>query len=262
MCQLNGFFCAVLSEEMLQFFIKNNLLENITSLLQDFLIFKQVLVYKSGDLCSTISTKNQFISSCIIFALICAKTNQLDLIRGTAYKILLEGKSDISHALISTHIFASICGERLFGDNEERLLQNALCWVVYRIEQGGTQDLGFAPCQQCPFKIEAAGAEGFVDFLLDELETCSLLKNQEPHFMCGEHCSTYMAERNNLCYFTEIVSLLELVGSYMVRTSFALLNFRKNGNVLSLCGDYEELLLSFDHIFMCNHTVAVHLSFQ
>lgn len=247
---------------MLQFFIKNNLLENITSLLQDFLIFKQVLVYKSGDLCSTISTKNQFISSCIIFALICAKTNQLDLIRGTAYKILLEGKSDISHALISTHIFASICGERLFGDNEERLLQNALCWVVYRIEQGGTQDLGFAPCQQCPFKMEAAGAEGFVDFLLDELEACSLLKNQEPHFMCGEHCSTYMAERNNLCYFAEIVSLLELVGSYMVRTSFALLNFRKNGNVLSLCGNYEELLLSFDHLFMCNHTVAVHLLFQ
>jgi hypothetical protein len=215
------FFFAVLSEEILQSFIENNLLGSITSLLEDFLIFKQVLVYKNGDLCYSMSTTSQFISSCILFALICSKTDQLDLIRGTAYKILLEGKSDISCALISTHILATICGERFFGNKEEKLLQNALCWVVYRIEKGCTNDLGLAPCQQCPFKMDAAGARGFVDSLLDELEACSLLKNQESHFVRGQHCSTSIRGRNGLCYFTEIVSLLELVGSHMVRFNFA-----------------------------------------
>lgn len=223
---------------MLHFFIENNLLENIISLLEDFLIFKRVLVYKNGDLCSTISTTRQFISSCIMFALICTKTNQLDLIRGTAYKILLEGKSDISRALICIHIFASVCGERFFGNNEDRLIQNALCWVVYRIEKGCSKDLGFTPCQHCPFKMEAAGAEGFVDSLLDELEACSVLKNQEPHFVCGEHCSTRIAERNGLCYFTEIVSLLELVGSYMVRSSFPFSVFGKVEISLLVAGGF------------------------
>jgi hypothetical protein len=228
---------------MLHSFTENNLLGSITSLLEDFLIFKRVLVFKNGDLCSTMSTTSQFISSCIMFALICTKTNQLDLIRGAAYKILLKGKSDISRALISTHIIATICGKRLFGNKEERLLQNVLCSVVCHIEKGCTKDLGLAPCQQCPFKMDAAGAEGFVDSLLDELEACSLLKNQESHFVCGQHCSTFVAGRNGLCYFTEIISLLELVGSHMVCFYFADSVLGKMGYTIFM-GNYIIVIFS------------------
>ncbi|KAJ4792410.1 maternal effect embryo arrest 22 [Rhynchospora pubera] len=248
--------CSVLllSEEMIQLFIEDRHLEIIASLLQDFLICKQVLVYKNGDLCSTVSSRFQFISGCIIFALICDKTNQLDLIRGTAYRVLLDCKSDISYALISTHIFANICGERLFGTKKERLLQNAICWVVHCIEKAGAKDLGFAPCQQCPCKMEADGTEAFVDLLLDELEACSLLKHQEPHFGCGEHCSTCTAERNALCYFTEIVSLLELVGSYMAWECAYNKLVCRLFKILELCGHEElsaSILVLIGHLPRC-----------
>jgi hypothetical protein len=121
---------------MLHSFTENNLLGSITSLLEDFLIFKRVLVFKNGDLCSTMSTTSQFISSCIMFALICTKTNQLDLIRGAAYKILLKGKSDISRALISTHIIATICGKRLLAIRKRdsfRMCYARLCATLRRV---------------------------------------------------------------------------------------------------------------------------------
>ncbi|KAJ3696150.1 hypothetical protein LUZ60_001527 [Juncus effusus] len=207
---------AVISEEVLKLLSESKILQNIISLMEDFINYKKVLVYKNGEFCAETPTKDQFISNCILYASISLKINRLDIILSFAYKTLLEGKTDISQTLLLVHIIIYTCGERLFCTNQERFLSRALRFVVLKLEKNGTgEKLGFGPCEKCPFEMDEKSFEGFVGSLLDEVEMCCLMRNPNPNSVCGESCSVYKAERDGLCYLMEIISLVELVAIYM-----------------------------------------------
>jgi hypothetical protein len=100
-------------------------------------------------------------------------------------------------------------------------------------------------CKHCPFNVDTVSVDGFISSLLDELDLCSLLWNNQANSnetiarcstrlgsnglesTCIEPCGIFkhgkLAEdsRNypgmiDLCYFTELISLLKLFGIYMV----------------------------------------------
>jgi len=100
-------------------------------------------------------------------------------------------------------------------------------------------------CAHCLFSVDTVSIDGFISSLLDELDLCSLQWNNHAcsnetitrcssHLgssgldtRCSETCNIFkqgkLSEDThnypvaiNLCYFTELISLLELFGIYMV----------------------------------------------
>ena len=103
-------------------------------------------------------------------------------------------------------------------------------------------------CAHCLFNVDTVSIDGFISSLLDELDLCSLQWNNHAcsnetitrcssHLgssgldtRCSETCNIFkqgkLSEDThnypaaiNLCYFTELISLLELFGIYMVWSS-------------------------------------------
>lgn len=118
----------------------------------------------------------------------------------------------------------------------------SLCLVSSYIQSN--RPTAFPSCAHCMFDVDTVSVDGFISSLLDELDLCSLLWNNRVNsneiiarrnshlgssgleINCGENCNiskqAKLAEDSHnypvgrdLCYFAEIISLLELFGSYM-----------------------------------------------
>ncbi|KAL6616124.1 hypothetical protein ACP70R_038394 [Stipagrostis hirtigluma subsp. patula] len=254
--------------------LKRDQLDVLVSLIEDFLVNKEVVVWeKTGQKISDavkynnlddegeqLSTKpatiDQFISACIMLASICLEVERTDVLLEVSYKVLLMGKSNLSWTLLALHVFGSICGDKFLFPNSCNFLMTAIRLVVLLLE---SKDPSLCPvssyiqtnkpadlpsCTNCLFDVDTVSIDAFISSLLDELNFCSLLWNNRAgsnetiarcssrlgssglEANCGEICSIFkqgkLAQDSlsypagfDLCYFTELISLLELFGVYM-----------------------------------------------
>jgi hypothetical protein len=253
-------------------FLKSSQLDVFVSLIEDFLMNKEVVIcdkmgVTNSDVskCShpddiQVSTKpatiDQFISACILLASICAKVERVDIVLEVSYRVLQMGKANLSWTMSALHVFGSVCGDKLLLVKSCNLLMttirllvlllestdNSLCLVSSHIQS--IRPTAFPSCTHCLFDVDAVSIDVFISSLLDELDLCALsginhvksneaitkhsyhLGSSELQIDCGEPCNIYKQAkiseginrpaRRDLCYYTEIISLLELFGSYMV----------------------------------------------
>uniref|UniRef100_A0A0D9V670 Maternal effect embryo arrest 22 n=1 Tax=Leersia perrieri TaxID=77586 RepID=A0A0D9V670_9ORYZ len=200
------------------------------------------------------ATIDQFISACALLALICVKVERMDIVLEVSYKVLLMGKSNLSWTLLAIHVIGSMCGDKfLFSKSCNFLMttiqlivllletnDNSLCLVSSYVQSN--RPTVFPTCAHCLFDVDTISIDGFISSLLDELNLCSQQWNNHSNsnkiiarcnpqletsgleVNCGELCyiskqaklseDIYAAGRD-LCYFAEIISLLELFGNYM-----------------------------------------------
>uniref|UniRef100_J3L4G5 Maternal effect embryo arrest 22 n=1 Tax=Oryza brachyantha TaxID=4533 RepID=J3L4G5_ORYBR len=256
-------------------FLKNNQLDFHVSLIEDFLVKREIVVCdKMGHAIPAVNkysplddetgiqvstkpaTVDQFISGCALLASICVKMETMDIVLEVSYKVLLMGKSNVSWTLLALHVIGSLCGDKFLSSNSCNFLMttirlvvllleatdNSLCLLSSYIQSNGRT--GFPTCAHCLFDVDTVSIDEFISSLLDELDFCSqqwnsystsnkIIARSNPHLEssgldinCGEPC--YISKQVNLtedshlctggkdlCYFAEIVSLLELFGSYM-----------------------------------------------
>ena len=202
---------------------------------------------------------DQFIAACILLASICVEMERVDVVLEVSYKVLQMGKTNLLWTLLALHVFGSICGDKFLFPKSSNFLATAIRLVVLLLESKDTslclmssyiqsnKPTTLPSCAHCLFDVDTVSIDGFISSLLDELGICSLLWNNhaysnetirrsshsgsyELEMNCGELCSIFkqgkLAEDSdngpagiNLCYFTELISLLELFGIYMVCAS-------------------------------------------
>ncbi|KAM0825975.1 hypothetical protein ACQ4PT_069186 [Festuca glaucescens] len=255
-------------------FLKSSQLDVLVSLIEDFLMNKEVVVCdKMGvmnsdgskychlddeigmQLSTKPATRDQFISACILLASICAKVERVDIVLEVSYRVLQMGKANLSWTMSALHVFGSVCGNKLLLVKSCNLLMTTIRLVVLLLESTDTslclvsshiqsnRPTAFPSCTHCLFDVDTVSIDVFISSLLDELDLCALsginhvksveaitkhsshLGPSELQIDCGEPCNIYkqakVAEginypaRRDLCYYTEIISLLELFGSYM-----------------------------------------------
>lgn len=201
------------------------------------------------------ATIDQLISACILLSSICAEVDRVDIILEVSYKIVHMGKCNLSWTLLALHVFNSVCGEKYLFPKSDSFLVTAIRLVVLLLESKDAspclvssyiqENMPTLPsCEHCPFNVVTISIDGFISSLLDELDLCSLLWNNRANsnetisrcsirlgssgldINCFEPCGILkqgkLAEdsqncpgRIDLCYFTELISLLELFGIYM-----------------------------------------------
>ncbi|VAH80195.1 unnamed protein product [Triticum turgidum subsp. durum] len=254
--------------------LKSNHLDVLVSLIEDFLVNKEVMVCDKMGVRNSVAIKychlddetgiqvstkpatvNQFISACILLASICVKVERLDVVLEVSYRVLQMGKLNLSWTMLALHVFGSVCGDKLRFLKSCNLLMTTVRLVVLLLESTDTSSClvssyiqsnrptAFPSCTHCVFDVDTVSIDVFISSLLDELDLCALSWNNHANsneaitrhsshsgssgleINCGESCNiskqanftedtNYPAERD-LCYFTEIISLLELFGNYM-----------------------------------------------
>uniref|UniRef100_A0A0A8Z7R2 Uncharacterized protein n=1 Tax=Arundo donax TaxID=35708 RepID=A0A0A8Z7R2_ARUDO len=255
-------------------FLKRDQLDTLVSLIEDFLVNKEVVVCKKmgqkvsdgkyhnldGESGLQLSTKpatiDQFISACILLASICVEVDRVDVVLEVSYEVLQIGKSNLYWTLLALHVFGSVCGDKLLLPKSCNFVMRAICLVVLLLESKDTsiclvssyiqrnRPTTLPSCAHCLFDVDMVSIDDFISSLLDELDLCSRLWNNPENsketigrcsshlgssgleINCGEACTIFkqgkLAEDNHnypagidLCYFTELISLLELFGIYM-----------------------------------------------
>ncbi|CAM0882880.1 unnamed protein product [Alopecurus aequalis] len=255
-------------------FLKSSQLDILVSLIEDFIVNKEVVIcditgVRNSDgskYCHLdegtgmqVSTKpatiDQFISACILLASICAKVERVDVVLEVSYRILQTGKANLLWTMSALHVFGSVCGDKLLLVKSCNLLMTTIRLVVLLLESTDTSlhlvsshiqsngPTAFPSCTHCLFDVDTVPIDVFISSLLDELDLCapsginhvksneaiskhsSHLGSSELPINCGEPCNISKQAKNSeginypagrdLCYYTEIISLLELFGSYM-----------------------------------------------
>ncbi|KAF0919176.1 hypothetical protein E2562_028474 [Oryza meyeriana var. granulata] len=256
-------------------FLKSNQLDVTVSLIEDFLMKREVVVCnKMGHVISDVNkygplddetgiqvstepaTIDQFISACALLASICVKVERMDDVLEVSYKVLLMGKSNLSWTLLALHVIGSVCGDKFLVSKSCNFLMTTIRLVVLLLEATdnslclmssyiqSNRPTVFPTCAHCLFDVDTVSIDGFISSLLDELYLCSqqwngcstsnkIIARCNPHLAssgleinCGEPC--YISKQvklsedshnhtagRDLCYFAEIISLLELFGTYM-----------------------------------------------
>ncbi|KAL6845217.1 hypothetical protein ACP4OV_024712 [Aristida adscensionis] len=200
------------------------------------------------------ATIDQYISACILLASICLGVERVDVVLEISYKVLQMGRSNLFWTLLALHIFGSICGDKFLCPKSCNFLVTAVRWVVLLLESKDTslcllssyiqtnRPTALPSCTHCLFDVDMVSLDGFISSLLDELNLCSQLWNNHTHsdettakcrshvgstgleIDCSERCNIFkqgkLVDYNipagfDLCYFTELISLLELFGVYM-----------------------------------------------
>ncbi|WVZ68690.1 hypothetical protein U9M48_017599 [Paspalum notatum var. saurae] len=252
--------------------LRGNQLDVLISLIEDFLLNKEVVVCENMEVFGAskdhrlddeariqLSTKpakiDQFVTACILLASICVQVERMDIVLEVSYKILQMGKSNLLWTLLALHVFGSMCGDKFLLPKSASFLMTAIRLVVLLLESKDSSSCLVSSCIQsnkprtlpscahCVFDVETISMDGFIASILDELDLCSLRWNNPAsnetvtrcssylgsnglEINCGEPCNIFkqgkLAEDShkcssgiNLCYFTELISLLELFGIYM-----------------------------------------------
>jgi hypothetical protein len=256
--------------------LRGNELDVLISLIEDFLLNKEVVVCEkmgqkvfgaskdhelddeTGIQLSVKPAKiNEFITACILLALVCVEVGRVDIVLEVSYKVLQMGKSNLLWTLVALHVFGSMCGDKFLPPKSCNFLMTAIRLVVLLLESKDTslcilssyiqsnKPTTLPSCAHCLFSVDTVSIDGFISSLLDELDLCSLQWNNHAcsnetitrcssHLgssgldtRCSETCNIFkqgkLSEDThnypvaiNLCYFTELISLLKLFGIYMV----------------------------------------------
>ncbi|XP_059666663.1 uncharacterized protein LOC132312333 isoform X2 [Cornus florida] len=179
-------------------------LDDLLTLIEDFLIDQRVLVYSDVDsdlsvvcnskvviildgtdivLSSETASTHQLVAGGIVLASICAAVDHIGFICESSYNISRMQKFDSSLMLTILHVFAHICGSKYFSLDNYSLLMTVLKSLVMFFERAtlssdsacGLPSLtevraGFPSCTECPFSEGAVSMDTVVSLLLEKLQ--------------------------------------------------------------------------------------------
>ncbi|KAG0457395.1 hypothetical protein HPP92_022552 [Vanilla planifolia] len=186
-------------------------LDDLLCLMESFLIDREVLVIGDvehhpssvptspkkfhidvGNKCllSNDVTICQFVAGCMILASICVAADDFGFILVLSYKILRTDRDGFSWVLLALHVFASICGKKMFNQDSycfllitiksvvsflEREFKVSSASLLCCLESTSKMAMGFPTCKHCPFATGSMGMDELSGFLLEVLHGYSLL---------------------------------------------------------------------------------------
>uniref|UniRef100_A0A0E0JP66 Uncharacterized protein n=1 Tax=Oryza punctata TaxID=4537 RepID=A0A0E0JP66_ORYPU len=265
-------------------FLKSNQLDVPVSLIEDFLMKREVVVCnKMGHVISDVdrysllddetgiqvSTKpatiDQFISACALLASLCVKVERVDIVLEVSYKVLLMGKSYLSWTLLAIHVIGSMCGDEFLSKSCNFLMttirlvvmlleakNNYLCLLSSYVQSNRPAD--FPTCAHCLFDVvDTVSIDGFISSLLDELHLCSQQWNSRSNTnktiaRCSPHLGSSGLEVNcgEPCYISKQVKLSEYSHNYTAGRD--LCYFVEITSLLELFGNYMSCEWTYNNV--------------
>ncbi|KAG2689499.1 hypothetical protein I3843_09G138900 [Carya illinoinensis] len=175
-------------------------LDELLSLIEEFLIDGRVMVYTNVSsetfiecdtrinflldgvpisLSDEVSSADQLVAGSIILASICAAIDQIGFICEASYNIFRRHACDSSLVLSILHVFAYLCGEKLFSVTKYGLMVTVFQSIVMLLEGVNSSDPAashslsvsedqflFHPCTKCPFSKDAVSIDTVTSLLL------------------------------------------------------------------------------------------------
>uniref|UniRef100_A0A5B7BWU3 Maternal effect embryo arrest 22 n=1 Tax=Davidia involucrata TaxID=16924 RepID=A0A5B7BWU3_DAVIN len=203
-----GHICAVMSDvETRSMFSELCHLDELLTLIEDFLIDRRVLVYsdvssESSLVCDSrvnillngadimlsfeTASTHQLLAGGIVLASICAAVDHIGFICEASYNIFRIQKFDSSSMLTILHVFAYLCGSKYFTLNDYRLLMTVLKSLVNFIERANLSTDSpsclpsptevwpkFPSCTKRAFSEGAVSMDIVISLLLEKLQNCA-----------------------------------------------------------------------------------------
>ncbi|KAF2952477.1 uncharacterized protein [Oryza sativa Japonica Group] len=265
-------------------FLKSNQLDVPVSLIEDFLVKREVVVCnKTGHVISDVdrysllddetgiqvstepATIDQFISACALLASICVKVERMDIVLEVSYKVLLMGKSNLSWTLLAIHIIGSMCGDKFLSKSSNFLMttirlvvllleakNNSLCLLSSYVQSN--RPAVFPTCAHCLFDVvDSVSVDGFISSLLDELHLCSQQWNSCSNTnkiiaRCSPHLGSSGLEVNcgEPCYISKQVKLSEDGHNHTAGRD--LCYFAEITSLLELFGNYMSCEWTYNNV--------------
>ncbi|KAA8514821.1 hypothetical protein F0562_018000 [Nyssa sinensis] len=213
-----GHICAVMSVvETRSMFSELCHLDELLTLIEDFLIDRRVLVYndvssESSPVCDSrvkiflngvdiilsfeTALTHQLVAAGIVLASICAAVDHIGFICEASYNIVRPQKFDSSLMLTILHVFVYLCGSKYFTQNNYCLLMNVLKSLVMFLERENlltdsapslpfpAEDWPeFPSCIKCAFSEGAVSMDIVILLLLEKLQNCAFSANMHQDLM-------------------------------------------------------------------------------
>ncbi|KAF5444885.1 hypothetical protein F2P56_033977 [Juglans regia] len=197
----SGHIRAVMSDvETRSMLADFDFLDELLSLIEEFLIDGRVLVYTNISCetfieCDTrinflldgvtisfsyeVPSADQLVAGSIILASMCAAIDQIGFICEASYNIFRRHACDSSLVLSILHVFAYLCGQKLFSATKYGLMVTVFKSIVMLLEGVNFSDPAashslsvsedqflFHPCTKCPFSKDAVSIDTVTSLLL------------------------------------------------------------------------------------------------
>ncbi|GAV65621.1 hypothetical protein CFOL_v3_09136, partial [Cephalotus follicularis] len=196
----SGHMSAVISDVEARSMFAELCLDELFSLMEDFLIHGRMMVCTDEcsptlveintlldglnmRLSSEVASADQLVAGSIILASICKAIDHIGFICEASYNILRMCRHDTSVVLTILHVFAYLGGERYFTLKKHHLTVAVLKSIVTVLETGclpvaaasclsslNKVQIEFHPCTKCPFSEDAAPIDNVVSLLLEKLQ--------------------------------------------------------------------------------------------
>ncbi|CAA6657990.1 unnamed protein product [Spirodela intermedia] len=199
------------------------------------------------------ATTCQLVAGSVILASMSVVLSCIDILWHTSYQLIRLCMTDSHWILTAVHVFASISGPKFFSSPSSNFISSVVKVIVHLLESGLEFSAVF-PCMECPFAEGEVCLDKVTSLLLEELQDCAACtakpldpktsdisssdelvactNRTNPHdenkarldgaAECDHACSlqnlAHQLDNNadtKLCHFTDILSLLELIGHYM-----------------------------------------------
>ncbi|GMY38164.1 hypothetical protein FCV25MIE_33408 [Fagus crenata] len=200
---------AVMSDvETRSIFADFGCVDELLSLIEDFLIFGRVIVYDNVSsetfiecdsridflldgvnivLLYVAASADVLVAGSIILASICASIDHIGFICETSYNIFLRRACDSSLVLTILHVFAYLGGQKFFSLSNYKLMMMVLKSIVMLLEGVNLSvdaascpssvskvQLQFHPCVKCPFSEGAISVDTLTLLLLELLQNIAV----------------------------------------------------------------------------------------
>ncbi|KAH7547478.1 hypothetical protein FEM48_Zijuj01G0314300 [Ziziphus jujuba var. spinosa] len=208
-----GHVHSVMSDmEISSKFVKLCCLDDLLSLVEDFLVDGSVMVYEDVSpnslvecdsrvhmpldgsnirLSSLPASTEQLVAGSVILASICAAIDRVGFICETSYNILRICRFNNSLVLTILHIFAHLGGEKFFSLSNYDLMMTVLKSIVRYLEGKNSSDTAccipsisdahtkFCLSDECPFSKDYISVDAVTSLLLEKLKINALLGHED-----------------------------------------------------------------------------------
>ncbi|KAL4569770.1 hypothetical protein LXL04_025413 [Taraxacum kok-saghyz] len=185
---------AMSDAETRAIFEKTCNLDELITLIQDFIINEKVLIHTNinPELSDSKASLQQLVIGAVLLSSVCVAFDRIDSICETSYTI---SHITTPSTLTLLHIFAYVCGEKLLlAQSDYSLITTVVSSLVIYHEKENA-----SACAKCPFLIGAVSMEELVSVLLKRLVSHAQVKSTD----------------GGLSDLGDVLSLLELVASKM-----------------------------------------------
>ncbi|KAD3642074.1 hypothetical protein E3N88_31298 [Mikania micrantha] len=192
-------------------FVKVCDLEELITLIQNFLTKGEILVCSTDTSSETLSLPNskaslqELVVGAVLLASVCEAFDCVDFLCDMSYTV---SRVTSSLALTLLHVFAYVCEEKLLHHGDYHLVMTVIKSLVTYCEMEKLS-IGFPSCAKCPFSTGSVSMEELVLLLLKKLSDCSI------------HMSGMMTDKSSIVPddttsdLGNVLSLLELLATKM-----------------------------------------------